>query len=383
MHRAWNFLGRGARDESRNNVNKGDDLARVLPAFIAGKQNQDACMRLCELIRDKSQACIVVEGPSLSGKSLCCDLAFRHTGCKVVTWNVRDATYESHVSVDTSVAQKHTEDDFFEVLFVDNLHDLLRDDKNSFQALLKTIRAVHALRHKVDSRVRVVVMVDETKLDNRIKSRLYKPPPSTKKGGVRTHNTGNQQQHPAPVVVLRISHPEPEETAAYVQDVIGAMPPREACRRGVRHAVGSLLPGYHDDNDEENEIKIDLGPAPCDSRHNKGTTTRRCNTSNKGGGSAKNKNTQNTLNVDRKEPVTSDTLNTVLESCTLKFDRPENAATVSTVAAGAEAACLLYAYCESKGTLCIPVWAHVLEASRDCGQRQMSLVSHASHNRKK
>lgn len=293
ISRAIEFLGGAAAfststSTSRSNETSGDD---AFPS-LAGAHNKATCARLCDLVRDRGATCVCVEGPDMSGKSLCCELAFREVGCQVVRWNVKDASEKAHVSVDTCF-RADTESSI-EVILVDNLHALLAEDKNSFQALLKTERAVESLRRKTKGRTRIVVMLNNDKLDARLRTRLHRCCRSSED-------------------VLTVSHPEHEETKIFVETVIGKCHFRAPCyAEGVRRAVLSIL---SDDTRKEDERHV----STCRQ------TTRR----------------------NKKNDDSRDTTPFGL----LRWSVPEEASRARSISDALVAACIFSAYSDSHGTL--------------------------------
>ena len=219
--RASRFLGTGSGEEE-NNREEHDGSSVILP--LAGSHNSEELSRLRSFLTQeddytstttttsKAPVCACVEGPALSGKSRCCENAFRVACAHVDRWE--DLSCGRHkgaapptVGVDAYMLKDRRKDEddsrpgqpLPRVLFVDNLHVLIKEDKNSFQNLLKCIRSASSAadkcstsssygkrrrnarrnnnREEKEAPVRphikkVVITLDPEKLDPRIYSRL-------------------------------------------------------------------------------------------------------------------------------------------------------------------------------------------------------------------
>lgn len=239
--------------------------------LIAGDKNKEACTRLVNLIRDPSQLCICVEGPVSGGKSLCCEVCFFLTQCRVVRWENGGNSGNGHtisgssktvpckMGVDTLMSSQSLT--HIEVIFVDNLHILVKEDKNSFQALLRLVASLRATCHKVNHRLRVVVTLDRKRLDSRILSQLYN----------KTNASVVQLDHPTRAETIdffkKYIFPEcSSELTRRLSDCVVDQS-KEAKKRedigccGVRKAAESILDvlcNFNHDTQRNNEKKTDF-----------------------------------------------------------------------------------------------------------------------------
>lgn len=261
--KASRFLGSGKFECLNDDENK-----------LAGIDNIGSLNHLVEFLNrdlnaassDMSDLCACVEGPSLSGKSMCCELAFSATKSSVERWESLSHGSRKHTSAPSagvdSYFRKYTDNDAPvssscpgtlastgrkggserpRVIFLDNMHTLIKEDKGCFQNLL---RCVASARDKIKSsskmiRVKkMVVSFDKTKLDSRILSHLI---------------SSTQYTH------LHMSYPPKQDVVSYLTARLD-LPPEmiasslkndtECLRTVVRRLVSLLDTKIKGENDE-------------------------------------------------------------------------------------------------------------------------------------
>lgn len=209
--------------------------------------------------------CIYVEGAAGTGKTRCCAAAFEEVGACVQVWDsrecatstpnstqvvVRDASSSTDTRNDRRRSRRKKKDahhaakrrllpsvgvDLFlrreeeghVVVWVEDIHEVLRDDKSAFAAMLRTLRSAHGSNAQFSGarRTSVVVTVDRDELDHRLRAQLLRECPS--------------------LLCVTLEHPSPEEVERHLTAVLPRMTRgharilRECSRmeKGVRGAL--------------------------------------------------------------------------------------------------------------------------------------------------
>lgn len=110
------------------------------------------------------------------------------------------------------------------VVLVDNIHDVLRDDKSAFATMLRTIRSAHGSNTQLSSarKTCVVVTLDRKQLDHRLYLQM-------------------QRESHTPRFV-QVEHPAPQETFAFLTASLPALSPELArdLKRCTEEASGAV-----------------------------------------------------------------------------------------------------------------------------------------------
>jgi len=238
---------------------------------VAGRSARAAYADLKEhLQRPDPPLCICVEGGVGAGKTTCCAAAFRDAGvlaslqlwdsreCATATLNstqiVRDGgkrrkataarktndgrrKFLPSVGIDLFVREGEEEEEEDRdniVILVDNIHEVLQDDKSAFATMLRTLRSAHGSNTQFSSGARrrtcVVVTLDKEALDQRLYAQLRRECVSTR--------------------IVRVEHPTAAETLEHLR---GLLPPMtddedEVLRRCAESSCGvrSTLSAFRD-----------------------------------------------------------------------------------------------------------------------------------------
>lgn len=270
--------------------------------LIAGAQNREALAGLRTFLTDdvitsnNASICACVEGPPLSGKSRCCEVVFRTLRAFVDRWEglscgkhkgaaAPTVGVDAYMLKDQQGQQGNRESEggggsLPRVLFVDNLHVLIKEDKNSFQNLLKCVRAASAAADKMTAAVpkptkrrapsaktttkrdphikKVVVTLDPSKLDPRIYTKLRAATPR--------------------MTQLRLAYPSREETAEFLgtmlhissveKDVMPFLKEGESVRSGASRVLRVMETGGEEEEREDEKEEEDAASpevaAACD-----------------------------------------------------------------------------------------------------------------------
>jgi len=216
------------------------------------------------LCRPDPPLCICVEGADGAGKTTCCDAAFRDAGVTVQLWDSREcatATLNStqigvrsrnkggrgrpaakrllpSVGIDVFVRDRGEEEEKKKtrkidddtkplIVLVDNIHEVLRDDKSAFATMLRTLRSARGSNNQLTDarRTIVVITLNRDELDQRLYAQLRR----------ECHSPN----------IVRIDPPTTQETLQHIVAVLPALTDEESrvLESCAEEAAASARPG--------------------------------------------------------------------------------------------------------------------------------------------